>query len=100
MKFPNDSTDTPERVEFENLDFDNEDDGNVSRNEMDEDEWTDHNFGTSANELASSDDVSDLRFVTCTRSSICGIFIYRMISIDAASLKWRMKKTTMNLLKL
>lgn len=63
MKFPTDSTDTPERVEFENLDFDNEDDGNVSRNEMDEDEWTDHNFGTSANELASSDDVSDLRCV-------------------------------------
>ncbi len=58
----NDSTDTPERVGFENLDIDKEDDGNVSRNEMDEDEWTDHNFGTSANELASSDDVSDLRF--------------------------------------
>lgn len=29
---------------------------------MDEDEWTDHNFGTSANELASSDDVSDIRY--------------------------------------
>lgn len=62
MKFANDATDTPERVGFENLDIDKEDDSNISRNEMDEDEWTDHNFGTSANELASSDDISDLRF--------------------------------------
>lgn len=61
MNFMNDSTDTPERVEYENLDIDKEDTGNTSRNEMDEDEWTDHNFGTSANELASSDDVSDIR---------------------------------------
>ncbi|XP_065222209.1 F-actin-monooxygenase Mical isoform X2 [Planococcus citri] len=60
LNFLNDSTDTPERVEFENLDIDKEDVGSTSRNEMDEDEWTDHNFGTSANELASSDDVSDI----------------------------------------
>lgn len=65
MKFLNDSTDTPERVEFENLEIDKEDTGSISINEMDEEEWTDHNFGTSANELASSDDVSDLRY--CTR---------------------------------
>lgn len=61
LNFASDSTDTPERVEFENLDIDKEDVGSTSRNEMDEDEWTDHNFGTSANELASSDDVSDIR---------------------------------------
>lgn len=61
IKFSNDSTDTPERVGFENLEIAQEDTGSISINEMDEDEWTDHNFGTSANELASSDDISDIR---------------------------------------
>ena len=61
MNFSTESTDTPERVGFVNLDVDKEDAGNASFSEMDEDEWTDHNFGTSANELASSDDVSNIR---------------------------------------
>lgn len=55
---------TPERIEFENL-------ARVSDAEdahsqiMDEDEWTDRNFGASAAEMGSSDDddddISDLR---------------------------------------
>ena len=55
------ATDTPERVGFENSDMDKEDAGSTSIGEMDEDEWTDHNFGTSANELASSDEASNVR---------------------------------------
>lgn len=61
LNFSSYSSDTPERVGFENLDVDKEDAANTLFSEMDEDEWTDHNFGTSANELASSDDVSDVR---------------------------------------
>lgn len=48
------TVETPERVEFANLSS-----GHVSsdRDEpMDEDEWTDKNFGASANELDDSDD--------------------------------------------
>lgn len=30
---------------------------------MDEDEWTDRNFGASANEMLSSDELSEFRFV-------------------------------------
>ena len=51
---------TPERIEFENL-------AGISDNEeahsiMDEDEWTDRNFGPSAAEMGSSDDISDMRY--------------------------------------
>lgn len=58
---------TPERVEFANLSS-----GHVSSDrdeplsQMDEDEWTDKNFGASANELDDSDDddfSSSLRLV-------------------------------------
>ena len=55
---------TPERIEFENLSnvagdaASDLDDAEIS--EMDEDEWTDRNFGASTAE-ASSDEVSDLR---------------------------------------
>lgn len=55
---------TPERIEFSNMS------GGVSDHEesfsqMDEDEWTDRNFGASAAELGSSDDdsSSDSRFI-------------------------------------
>lgn len=49
---------TPERIEFENL-------AGISDTEeahsiMDEDEWTDRNFGPSAAEMGSSDDISDM----------------------------------------
>ncbi|XP_023314724.1 F-actin-monooxygenase Mical isoform X3 [Trichogramma pretiosum] len=49
---------TPERIEFENLAgvSDNDDAHSI----MDEDEWTDRNFGQSAAEMGSSDDISDL----------------------------------------
>lgn len=30
---------------------------------MDEDEWTDRNFGASANEMLSSDELSEFRFI-------------------------------------
>lgn len=52
---------TPERVEFvSNPIFDHEE----SLSQMDEDEWTDKNFGASANELGSSDDESSsLRYI-------------------------------------
>jgi hypothetical protein len=49
---------TPERVEFENsVDFASEEE---LLNEMDEDEWTDRNFGSS-NVDNTSDEASDLR---------------------------------------
>lgn len=50
---------TPERIEFANLSA-----GNISSehdeplSQMDEDEWTDRNFGASAAEIGSSDDES------------------------------------------
>ncbi|GAB6029662.1 hypothetical protein CHUAL_014161 [Chamberlinius hualienensis] len=49
---------TPERVEFENtLDLTSEEE---LLSEIDEDEWTDRNFGMSANEYESTDSESDL----------------------------------------
>ncbi|XP_050523688.1 F-actin-monooxygenase Mical isoform X2 [Daktulosphaira vitifoliae] len=51
-----DRGETPERVEFENLDVEED----LAHSEMDEDEWTDRNFGASANEMLSSDELSDL----------------------------------------
>ena len=50
---------TPERVEFENsVDFASEEE---LLSEMDEDEWTDRNFGASKVESNTSDEASDLR---------------------------------------
>ncbi|RZB40090.1 LIM domain containing protein, partial [Asbolus verrucosus] len=50
---------TPERVEFSNLSVANaSSDHEESLSQMDEDEWTDKNFGASAAELGSSDDES------------------------------------------
>lgn len=53
---------TPERIEFENLAgiLDPEE----VHSQMDEDEWTDRNFGASTAEIGSSDDISDIRQVT------------------------------------
>nr|XP_018895758.1 PREDICTED: protein-methionine sulfoxide oxidase Mical isoform X3 [Bemisia tabaci] len=53
---------TPERIEFENLDPDAEEDGEAIPSEMDEDEWTDRNFGASTGdgEIGSSEELSDL----------------------------------------
>ncbi|XP_025414741.1 F-actin-monooxygenase Mical isoform X3 [Sipha flava] len=50
-----DRGETPERVEFENLDIEED----LAQSEMDEDEWTDRNFGASANEMLSSDELSE-----------------------------------------
>ncbi|XP_022161142.1 F-actin-methionine sulfoxide oxidase Mical isoform X2 [Myzus persicae] len=50
-----DRGETPERVEFENLDLEED----LVLSEMDEDEWTDRNFGASANEMLSSDELSE-----------------------------------------
>ncbi|XP_046672413.1 F-actin-monooxygenase Mical isoform X4 [Homalodisca vitripennis] len=50
---------TPERIEFENLSGVGETASDQEDSEMDEDEWTDRNFGASAAE-ASSDEASDL----------------------------------------
>ncbi|XP_050425009.1 F-actin-monooxygenase Mical isoform X2 [Adelges cooleyi] len=50
-----DRGETPERVEFENLDLEED----LAHSEMDEDEWTDRNFGASANEMLSSDELSE-----------------------------------------
>ncbi|XP_051175547.1 F-actin-monooxygenase Mical isoform X2 [Leptopilina boulardi] len=49
---------TPERIEFENLA--RVSDAEDAHSQMDEDEWTDRNFGASAAEMGSSDDISDL----------------------------------------
>ena len=50
---------TPERIEFENLARIS--DAEEAHSQMDEDEWTDRNFGASAAEMGSSDDISDMR---------------------------------------
>lgn len=52
---------TPERIEFENLA--GMSDAEEAQSQMDEDEWTDRNFGASAAEMGSSDDISDMRYV-------------------------------------
>ncbi|KAI4497933.1 hypothetical protein M0802_007049 [Mischocyttarus mexicanus] len=49
---------TPERIEFENLARIS--DTEEAHSQMDEDEWTDRNFGASAAEMGSSDDISDM----------------------------------------
>ncbi|XP_033221459.1 F-actin-monooxygenase Mical isoform X2 [Belonocnema kinseyi] len=49
---------TPERIEFENLARIS--DAEEAHSQMDEDEWTDRNFGASAAEMGSSDDISDM----------------------------------------
>ena len=58
---PEDRGTTPERVEFENSVVEQSDEEEY----LSEDEWTDRNFGASANELDESDgedsDYSDLR---------------------------------------
>nr|CAD7567614.1 unnamed protein product [Timema californicum] len=53
-----DSMSTPERIEFENL-AGAAQDVEETPSEMDEDEWTDRNFGASAAEGSSDDDMSD-----------------------------------------
>ena len=52
---------TPERIEFENLAGIS--DAEEPQSQMDEDEWTDRNFGASTAEMGSSDDISDMRQV-------------------------------------
>ncbi|TGZ51075.1 Protein MICAL-3 [Temnothorax longispinosus] len=49
---------TPERIEFENLAEIS--DPEEAHSQMDEDEWTDRNFGASTAEMGSSDDISDM----------------------------------------
>lgn len=50
---------TPERVEFANLSTEHvSSDQDDSLSQMDEDEWTDKNFGASCAEVADSDDDS------------------------------------------
>jgi len=56
-----DSKATPERIEFENLTA-AASDVEEAPSEMDEDEWTDRNFGASTVE-GSTDSLSDLRYV-------------------------------------
>jgi hypothetical protein len=56
-----DAKTTPERIEFANLTA-AASDVEEAPSEMDEDEWTDRNFGASAVE-GSTDSLSDLRYV-------------------------------------
>lgn len=58
-----DAKTTPERIEFENLTAASSD-IEEAPSEMDEDEWTDRNFGASTVE-GSSDSLSDLRYILC-----------------------------------
>lgn len=53
---------TPERIEFENLAGIS--DAGDAQDQMDEDEWTDRNFGASAAEMDSSDEISDIRYTS------------------------------------
>jgi len=55
-----DSKATPERIEFENLTA-AASDVEEAPSEMDEDEWTDRNFGPST--VEDSDSLSDMRYV-------------------------------------
>lgn len=55
---------TPERIEFENLA--EMSDPEEAHSQMDEDEWTDRNFGVSTAEMGSSDDISNMRQVIST----------------------------------
>lgn len=50
---------TPERIEFENLA--GLSDAEEAHSQMDEDEWTDRNFGASTAEIGSSDEISGIR---------------------------------------
>lgn len=52
---------TPERIEFENPGETTSDHEDAEISEMDEDEWTDRNFGASAAE-GSSDEATDMRY--------------------------------------
>lgn len=73
---------TPERIEFENLSgvggeaASDLDEAEIS--EMDEDEWTDRNFGASAAEV-SSDEVSDLRSGKCIIPTSFFLFFLQLI---------------------
>lgn len=50
---------TPERIEFANLSMEHvSSDQDESLSQMDEDEWTDKNFGASCAEVADSDEES------------------------------------------
>ncbi|XP_076263939.1 molecule interacting with CasL isoform X1 [Rhynchophorus ferrugineus] len=58
-----DRVQTPERIEFSNLSAENiSSDQEEPLSQMDEDEWTDKNFGASCNELDESDDDSSSSF--------------------------------------
>lgn len=48
---------------------------------MDEDEWTDRNFGASANEMLSSDELSEFRLVNLVVLTILEPFYYIYIFI-------------------
>lgn len=50
---------TPERIEFSNLSTHMSSDQEDSLSQMDEDEWTDRNFGASTAEVCSSDNEED-----------------------------------------
>lgn len=52
---------TPERVEFSNI-SQGISDHEESLSQMDEDEWTDRNFGASTAEIGSSDEDSSERY--------------------------------------
>lgn len=62
---------TPERIEFENLA--GMSDPEEAQSQMDEDEWTDRNFGASAAEMGSSDDISDMRLFLKTFHSFASL---------------------------
>lgn len=65
---------TPERIEFENLAEIS--DPEEAHSQMDEDEWTDRNFGVSTAEMGSSDDISDMRQVLYIHIHyVCNIFV-------------------------
>lgn len=59
---------TPERIEFENLAEIS--DPEEAHSQMDEDEWTDRNFGVSTAEIGSSDDISDTRYICIHKTYI------------------------------
>lgn len=54
------AVDTPERIEFANVSPSSEQEESYSP--MDEEEWTDRNFGASTAEIGSSDDDSSERY--------------------------------------
>lgn len=66
---------TPERIEFANLSAGHiSSDHDESLSQMDEDEWTDRNFGASTAEVCSSDEDEDTSSLRYNKFLFCHLY--------------------------